>query len=216
MRWLGIGLLSVALLGAPQVFAEDEMSLQPQASDGFGRIFSRSQALTQALDTMVWYIMFGGTVDAGAANWRKVGPTCNFHHGSTSSRCTDQLTDGGMNDMHQNNREIRRHFHNTLTYLHGLRKDAISNIDAIGGYYKDKSWGSGNARCNIYAHHGDLSQDWPRFLTAYRDDRRGSTIPARSKELLGLYFAYAKRTYSDYVETMSKLLPDLRDLCESN
>ena len=89
-------------------------------------------------------------------------------------------------------------------------------VNGIDKYYKDKSWGTGGTRCIVYNKYYDTSQDWPRFLTAYRDDRRGATTGAYKKDMLGLYFSYAKRSYANYVEAMGTLLADLRELCEEN
>ena len=192
---------------------ESSSSLRPSATDGLGRMFSSSQSLVQALDTMVWFTLFGGVISSNTPSHKKVGPICKFDMKSTSSFCGNvQLTRVILeNELH---RDMRRRFHTTLTHIHHIREKAIRSINAIGLYYTDKTLGSRYHRCLIYGHYGDIKQDWPRFLTAFRDDRRG--LSRIHKDFYGLYFAYARRTYSEYLNVMDKLAPDLEELCEDD
>ena len=66
---LFVFVLSLTLAYSPQAFADDlvddyidHLDFTPSATDGLGRMFSHSQALVQALDSMNWYIMFGGNL----------------------------------------------------------------------------------------------------------------------------------------------------------
>ena len=212
-------LLVFAFAFSPQVLADDsfvdsfveDMEFQPSATDGLGRMFAYSQSLAQALDTMSWYIMFGGNIAGSVPYWQKTGPVCSFDKNNTSSLCRRITSDAILRDAFK--RDKRRRFHTTLTHLHHIRLKALKSIDAIGQYYSDKSWGTRHARCLIYGYHNDIKQDWPSFLTAYRDDRRG--LSKTLKEHYGLYFAYARRAYSDYLNVMDKLSPDLKKLCEA-
>ena len=213
-------LLVFAFAFSPQVLADDsfvdsfveDMEFQPSASDGLGRMFAYSQSLAQALDTMSWYIMFGGAIRRNIPHWKKTGPICSFDKNSTSSMCVDQLTRDIFRDAL--NRDIRRRFHTTLTHLHQIRSKALVSVDTVGGYYADKSsWQLRHTRCLVYGYYNDIKQDWPSFLTAYRDDRRG--LSKLLKEYYGLYFTYARRAYSDYLNVMDKLAAGLKKECEA-
>ena len=208
-------IILVLLFSSPSALGDDfnaELNYQPSAADGLGRMFAYSQILAQALDTMVWYTMFGNNVGGSVPFWQKTGPFCQYNTSSNSSICNDELSTAILADALR--REKRRRFHVTLTHLHDIRLRTIRSIDSIGLYYSDKSWGAKIPRCAVYRAYHDIKQDWPRFLTAYRDDRRG--LSTFDKEMMGLYFNYAKRAYSDYLDVMNKLLPDLEELCESD
>lgn len=215
---LFVFVLSLSLAYSPQVFADDlvddyidHLKFTPSATDGLGRMFSHSQALVQALDTLSWQIMFGtGGINAQVPNFIKTGPICFFDNKNTSSVCRVQITTAIFNDAFK--RAKRRRFHQTLTHLSHIRGKAIKSIDSLGDYYSDKSWGSKHARCLVYSHFGDIKQDWPRYLSAFRADRRG--LPSDDKEIIGLYFNYTKRIYGEYLKAMTRLEPDLRELCE--
>ena len=205
----------------PQVLADDvvvhahseDAEFKPDAAHGLGRLFAYSQSLVQALDTMAWVTMFG-FLPTSFRMHKKVGPICEYDKTNSSSYCSDQLTPEILRDDFDS--VLRRRFHVTLTHLHHIRRKAVSNITKIGTYYggNKNSWELRYARCGAYNNHGDIKQDWPRFLTAYRDDRHG--MSSSQKGLYGLFFNYVKRAYSDYLEVINKLLPDLEELCESD
>ena len=204
----------------PQVLADDvvvhahseDAQFKPDAAHGLGRVFAYSQSLVQALDTMAWVTMFGFVPTSHTH--RKVGPICEYDKTNSSSYCAAKLTPEILRDDFDS--VLRRRFHVTLTHLHHIRRKALSNITKIGVYYRGNktSWELRRTRCGVYNNHGYIKQDWPRFLTAYRNDRHG--MSSSDKESYGLYFNYVKRAYSDYLKVINKLLPDLEELCESD
>ena len=214
-------LLVFAFAFSPQVLADDtlidkfveDMEFQPSA-EGLGTMFQQGQSLTLAIDTMIWYIVYGGGRATGYQDGFLYGIKCDLFsrqdRSDVATKCLDTLSTDSLADNFDRN--SRRQFHNTLSHLHDIRDESRRIINSLNEYVGDKSWGSRHAKCRIYGNHNDIAQDWPSFLSAYRTDRRAATKGAKA-EMIQYFFAHVRRTYAVYTKAMNKLVPDLKKLC---
>ena len=199
-------LLSTAHQQALADYSADDIELQPNAIDGFGRMFHAGQSLSLAIDTMIWHVIHGHRFLHGV--------TCNFMHqgtrSNTSTRCPNSITTASLESTFD--RARRRSYHNTLRNLYDVRRSSMLFSINISNYIIDKSQGRKLPQCNIYEAHYNIVRDWPGFLNAYRADRRR----AGKNELLQLFLTHLKRAYANYTEVMSTVLPGLEELCEED